>query len=463
MPELGEPLSDRELDVLRCLSSGAGNKDIAAELYISENTVKVHLRNIYTKLGVASRTEAATVALQQGVIVMPGVETAVPDTPASSPSPTLAEPPSENLATETPTTELSPEAAAGPDRRRLIGLLVTMGLVIVAILAIVIINRQNSLAAVPTPAPFEAVDLGENWETIRPLPDPRTNMATEAVGLSVYAIAGQNDEGVTNSVLAYHAQDGIWEEMTTKPTAVAEATAAELFGEIFVPGGRLADGQPTDVLEVYSPTNNAWRIAQSLPQPIAGGLAIADGSFLYLLGGWDGEQVLNTAYRYDPAQDRWQPLPPMTHARAHLVGGALIGNLYAIGGDDGERALASCEFYNPQTEEWQSCPDMFQPRTGAGAATVLNKLYVVGGQQMDGEAANFGELFDPLRLEWTILNIPVLADTAVWASLGATNVETRLYLLGGLQDGQLTANSYQYSPLVYQTFIPAASSGDGGE
>ena len=49
MAELGELLSDRELEVLQCVIDGAGNKEIAATLIISENTVKVHLRNIYTK------------------------------------------------------------------------------------------------------------------------------------------------------------------------------------------------------------------------------------------------------------------------------------------------------------------------------------------------------------------------------------------------------------------------------
>lgn len=66
--ELIEPLSAREMDVLRLLTRGLSNKQIAAELFITEHTVKYHLRAILGKLGVANRTEAVTSALQKGLV-----------------------------------------------------------------------------------------------------------------------------------------------------------------------------------------------------------------------------------------------------------------------------------------------------------------------------------------------------------------------------------------------------------
>ena len=72
MAERGESLSDRELDVLQRLAAGESNKAIADGLSISPYTVKTHLRNIFIKLDVSTRTEATTVAIQQGVLSVGG-------------------------------------------------------------------------------------------------------------------------------------------------------------------------------------------------------------------------------------------------------------------------------------------------------------------------------------------------------------------------------------------------------
>jgi DNA-binding NarL/FixJ family response regulator len=60
-------LTDRELGVLRLVANGLSNKGIAAELYLSETTVKFHVRNIMRKLDAASRAEAVYKATRNGL------------------------------------------------------------------------------------------------------------------------------------------------------------------------------------------------------------------------------------------------------------------------------------------------------------------------------------------------------------------------------------------------------------
>lgn len=68
--ELLEPLTPREREVLQMLASGLGNKQIAAHLEISEHTAKFHVASILGKLGASSRTEAVSLGLRRGLILL---------------------------------------------------------------------------------------------------------------------------------------------------------------------------------------------------------------------------------------------------------------------------------------------------------------------------------------------------------------------------------------------------------
>ena len=66
-PPTPEPLTERELEVLRLIAKGKSNREIAEELVISEATVRTHVSNILGKLQLASRTQAALYALREGI------------------------------------------------------------------------------------------------------------------------------------------------------------------------------------------------------------------------------------------------------------------------------------------------------------------------------------------------------------------------------------------------------------
>ncbi len=67
----GQELTPRELGVLERIVAGRANKEIATDLHISETTVKSHVNSLLSKLGVADRTHAATLALQRGLVHLP--------------------------------------------------------------------------------------------------------------------------------------------------------------------------------------------------------------------------------------------------------------------------------------------------------------------------------------------------------------------------------------------------------
>ncbi|GAA0945692.1 response regulator [Virgisporangium aurantiacum] len=67
-PTIGQPLTSRELDVLRFIARGATNREIATQLHLSEGTVKNHISRLLTRLGLRDRTQAALYAREHGFL-----------------------------------------------------------------------------------------------------------------------------------------------------------------------------------------------------------------------------------------------------------------------------------------------------------------------------------------------------------------------------------------------------------
>jgi len=68
--QLVEPLTRREIEVLQLLAAGLGNREIASRLHISEHTAKFHVASIMSKLGAATRTEAVTLGIRRGLVMI---------------------------------------------------------------------------------------------------------------------------------------------------------------------------------------------------------------------------------------------------------------------------------------------------------------------------------------------------------------------------------------------------------
>ncbi|HIC88766.1 MAG TPA: hypothetical protein EYP04_05130 [Anaerolineae bacterium] len=436
------PLSRRELEILETVAQGLTNQEIALQLKISPNTVKVHLRNIFEKLGVASRTEAVMVAIQHGWVTMPGVERLPPEE-------------------EKPL--ILPRAPLGLWQR--IYLIASMVAVVAALVVPQLVRtRAASISGLREPMLFSdqsaplvgAVVHSDTprWEIKALLPRARSRLAVVAVDGLLYAIAGESRSGITGAVDIYNPSTDTWRPGTQKPLAVSNVQAAVLHGRIYVPGGTTANGMVTDVVEVYDPAGAEWSQSAPLPAPRAAYALTADGRRLYLFGGWDGARFVDTTWIYDPETEQWQAGPQLTGPRGFAAAVLLDGLIYLIGGYDGREELNLVEVYDPtaisSTISWLRVASMSAPRAGLGVAVQGAALYAIGGGLTS--QIPFHERYDPLTNTWSSLDSPV---EDVWRNLGVVTLGPKVYAVGGWSGDYLSVNAaYQASVRV---FLPLSS------
>lgn len=432
------PLSDREMELLRLLTTGATNREIARDLQISVNTVKVHLRNIYAKLGVASRTEATMVAVREGwIAVARGEEgAAAAAVPGAVALPGL----------------LLPQATRWPR----VSALRRGGLALACMVAIALLflpqvlqvganeEQLDPIGALSPPVITHGVSTNR-WQTRAQMPTPRTGLAVAADGALIYAIAGASSEGATTRVEIYDTRADAWSRGSAKPTAVGYVKAAMLDGLLYVPGGLDAGEQPRDVLEVYDPAEDRWETRAPLPEALgAYGLAAHDGA-LYLFGGRGEGGYVDSAYRYDPQADAWESIGTLSSKRGFVGAAALQGRIYVVGGYDGRAELDTCQVYDPAGDTWDECAPLLRARGGLELLTARQHIYAVGGG-MEKYLA-FNERFDPRLNAWTRIETPLNGQ---WLGLGATFVSPRIYAIGGWKGALLSTNeAYQ---ALYQVF-----------
>jgi DNA-binding CsgD family transcriptional regulator len=434
--EYGEPLTEREKEILRMVATGITNREIAYQLSISVNTVKVHLRNIFAKLGAESRTEATMIAVREGWVLVEGDE-----------DESTAPPPSPQVAPEFP--------LPWPKRVALIA----TALLVAAVVGVTW-PRSNPQADIspglpPIPLPEETPVLGETpespWSERAQMPTRRAYMALAAVEGHIIAIGGVTPEGATAAVEMYDPEDDIWTRGSDKPTPVLYVSSAVIGTDVYVPGGCDVDGRPTSTVEVYDAENDSWHEVSPLPAPrCAHALATLDEK-LYVFGGMDGERYVATVYVYDPQTNTWTEGPPMSKERAFAAAAPLDNRLYVLGGYDGERELTTCTVYDPAVEMWEECTPLTVGRGELGLVELGNRLYAIGGGGWTSYLG-FNERYTPADGTWSPIETPLVGE---WRSPGVAVLDNIIYAIGGWSSGYLSLNQ-AYEPLHFRIFIPVS-------
>lgn len=436
-----EELSERELELLRLVARGATNQQIARELTISINTVKVHLRNIFAKLDVESRTEATMAAVRMGLIQV--------ETPLDVP---LAEIPAESF------TMTWPSPAHVPGRWERFYAIVA-GAVAIALIVFSALGSKPEAAATNTAFLDESASTSEvnqqmpsRWTTRARLPTPRGRLAVVAADDAIYAVGGVSGGQVTGLLEQYLPGQDRWVVLSPKPTPVANVSAAYLNGKIYVPGGHAADGRVLDTMEVYDISAGTWTPGTPLPEPRSAHALASINGRIYLFGGWDGKRYVQTVLEFAPDTAQWRTLSPMPAALGFQAAAVVDSKVYLMGGYDGSREYAECYEYTPSLEgssqsPWRQRSSMSAPRGGASATAVGTSIYVIGGGWTGFLAYN--ERYEPQSDTWVRFATPL---TGQWRNLGVASFETRLYAIGGWSGEDLGINGeYQ---AIFRVVVP---------
>ncbi len=427
-------LSKRELQVLEAVAKGMSNQEIGRELVISENTVRVHLRKIYAKLEVQSRTEATMKGIQIGIIELPAGDLGAPAAAISAP---VARP--------------KPVVLARWQMVYFAGAITAAILVLLTPYWRRTVNPpvHSSILDVPATSAAPAVAPPENqWQLRSQMPTARSRLGVAGYNGNLYLIGGERKSGTTGLVEIYTPDTQQWREGASKPTAVANVQTIVIGDEIFVPGGCTGEQDAIAIFEVYNPAKDMWRTAAPLPTTRCAYAAAAFNGKLYLFGGWDGSNYVADGLVYSPEDDAWQPLPNPYPLAVGFSAAATLGNdIFVAGGYDGKKETTAVNRFNPEAAEWSSVPAMSYPRGGLGLVSLGDALYAVGGGWTSMVTAN--EKFSLQNGRWSDIPTPYAGE---WRNLGLTTINREIFAVGGW-NGNYLAGVLSYKT-VYKVFIP---------
>jgi hypothetical protein len=150
----------------------------------------------------------------------------------------------------------------------------------------------------------------------------------------------------------------------------------------------------------------------------------------------------------------------MATPRAFAGAAPAGGRIYVVGGYDGQNELDTCEVYDPALDAWAGCPPLNAPRGGIGVTAIADTLYVIGGGWQSYLVENEYLVVSNDRSPgaWRTFSSPLLQE---WRNQGVTANGTAIYAIGGWDGGFLSTN--QAYRAVFQLFLPSIpGSGESG-
>ncbi|MGB4595296.1 MAG: LuxR C-terminal-related transcriptional regulator [Anaerolineaceae bacterium] len=422
-----QQLSDREIEILLLVAQAKSNKEIASELFISVNTVKVHIANIFQKLEVNSRTEATVTGIEKGLISIPERTNGLSKDPKS--------------LDEVITPEKLPAFSNFQKSNRYSLLILLIIILVMTITIFTLLQRDR---------PNQETTLQSKWQKLSNLPTIHLKPAIAVVDSLIYVIGGDSKAGPSSKMDRYNPKLDDWETLIDKPTPVSLAKAVVIGNKIYVPGGKLSNGQATNVLEVFDPDKLTWTERSKLPNPIYNyGLSVFENK-IYLFGGQNEQRISWFVYVYDPIADEWFEETTLNSPGSLGLGIVQLKDKFILfGGSDGKQNFDKVSTYSPLASgdpliSWRqiaTLPKDTKPDTAQLAGDFIFMLGKRGVWQ-----------FLPQNNEWILQsyqdNSMNTSEETVIASDGY------LFRIGGIDsNGEISTEFHRYQ-VVYSVVLP---------
>ena len=425
---LHTPLSERELEILRLVAQGKSNKEIASELFISVNTVKVHLAKIFQRIGVASRTEATLYAIEHEHVENPNHTLVSPQEEQSEPRVELVVP--ETVTVERPLVKLS----LGEIFRKFWW---AFGVALLVLVSLTVAWDQGWIFPQPTPDPILAAMNEDRWKELAPMSVARANMAVTVYDNKIYVIGGETEEGVTGLMEVYDIATNTWARLPDKPTPVTNAKAVVVGGKIYVPGGRNAIHNSTNTVESFDPSLNRWQIEKSLPEPSSNYALTAIEGKIYLFGGQSNEKITREIFSFDPDTKLWKKEAELPTLLSDFAAIGLNNDIIIIGGTDENKENLPIRSFKPdggnESLTWKVVGELPFPCSPCHVNSILDSIYLTNANgiwQLQKGTDNW-LLLSPSSPSYELSKIHAttnsLNDIYIFPNEGENNTSSSLY------------------------------------
>lgn len=437
------PLSNRELEILKLVAQGKSNKELASELFISINTVKVHLSNIFQKLNVSSRAEAIVYAIETGLIESPRQESLEPQ-----------------IITEF--VEVEPPKWVIWLRK--FWLIPAIGLVLLIIGLSIILSRSPLLnTPTPSPDPLHTIITQDRWQSLENIQPARTNLAATSYRQQIFAIGGETLEGISALNQSFNTRNNQWVQLAPKPTPVKDASAIVSSGNIFVFGGELDNGQISNILEVYNIESDTWESKKPAPIALSRYAVTSYEGKIYFFGGWNGKKLSDSTLIYDPAKDTWAIGTSSPTAFADAFAVVANDRMMLIGGtqnseknsDETSQIITTLRIFTPSNGSNNK-------RTWSDPLSVFESHKILAVQNIGDSIIVFSMLEDEQLLisYYSIQNETWMHNlespqTNILNHTATANHAGAVFFIGGLESTGAFSSSFTRYQAIFTIMLPA--------